>query len=235
MRRLLTIACLLIVCSVTTTARAGDTIESVEKDILKKSSETQSFSATFAMASNSSTPNGATTSKWTGTIELLMDGDKRLVRMEMKTVSAKQAIASGDSTESSMLLISDGTVQHVYVEQATQKTAMKTKMQGDQPADSGAWFKTVRDTYNTKLNKSESLDGREVYVIEANAKKNTLGKTLAYFDKKSGILLKTVTHDTKGNMTNSYTVGELKINPKISKERFEFKVPAGVNIIDMTK
>ena len=55
------------------------------------------------------------------------------------------------------------------------------------------------------------------------------------FHKESGQMIKMIAYSPDGKPMATTTFSDIKINPKISPDRFVFKAPPGVTVQDMTK
>jgi hypothetical protein len=120
---------------------------------------------------------------------------------------------------------------------------MAVKMKQD-PAHTNAtgkaMFEQLQKDRNLKLLPDEKIGGKDAYVIQSTPKKpqdGTTEKHTYYFDKQSGVLVQSVSESkseqSKSNVT--FTLTEMKLNPDLKPELFEFKLPDGVQLMDMTK
>ena len=105
--------------------------------------------------------------------------------------------------------------------------------------NSKATIDRMNRAYNLRLLPDEKLLGEPVYVFEAvrklDAKKPDPRKTLRYFSKKTGILLKRVAMRENGEITSTMRIGKIDFNPKFAADHFVFVKPEGISIIDNTK
>lgn len=56
-----------------------------------------------------------------------------------------------------------------------------------------------------------------------------------WFAKDFGMPLKIEGYDKNGKVARSYTCSDIKVNPELKADRFEFKAPEGANIMDHTQ
>jgi hypothetical protein len=61
-----------------------------------------------------------------------------------------------------------------------------------------------------------------------------MARIVNYFDKKTGIGLKTVSFDEKDKAVMTSVTTDVKINADIKDDRFVFKAPEGVQVVDMS-
>jgi outer membrane lipoprotein-sorting protein len=124
-----------------------------------------------------------------------------------------------------------------------QKMAMKMKpspeMAGADPLNSESAFKAMGKDFNLKVLPDAAVDGKDAWVIEATPKdsKNAemMTKMVTYYDKKTGLPIKSVGYGKDGKVVNTMTISDIKTNADIPADRFVFKAPPGVEVMDMTK
>ena len=211
-------------------ALAGETLESVEKKIIEQWSKLKSMSAKTTMEM---TMQGMSM-KSDGTTEYLNDQGKEKYRMDMKMEQS-----FGDQKmEGSVSTISDGTFVYNLNDMMGQKMAMKQKADSLQGAPGGRqMFDNMKKNSELTLLPDEKIDGQAAYVIESKPKSpgpQPMSKSKMYFAKDSGIMIKMVGLDAEGKAIMTMNVKDVKLNPKISPDRFVFKAPEGVQVMDMT-
>ena len=143
-------------------------------------------------------------------------------------------------TETKTLMIADGEFCYTLSETAGQKMAMKMKLDPSKNNTSKEGFEQMHKDYNLKLLPDEKIDGKEVYVIEATPKKakpDTTEVSKFFYAQETGVLVKSVM-ESKGEQSKSTItslMSDVKPNADIKPERFVFKAPEGVMVMDMTK
>jgi outer membrane lipoprotein-sorting protein len=163
-----------------------------------------------------------------------------MFRMETTTQMAQEFGGQKMETSSKMLLVDDGEFQYTLAEAEQMPQPYATKAKSDpSKANAGgkAMFDQMRKQYNLKLMPDATVDGQAVYVIEATMKTDTpspITKFLLHFSKDSGIAVKMVGMDPEGKTVQTTTYSDIKLNAKISPDRFKFKAPDGVQVMDMT-
>ncbi|GAF73674.1 unnamed protein product, partial [marine sediment metagenome] len=83
----------------------------------------------------------------------------------------------------------------------------------------------------------EKVEEQAAYVIESKPKSpgpQPMAKSKMFFAKDSGIMIKMVGLDAEGKAIMTMNVKDVKLNPEISPDRFVFKAPEGVEVMDMT-
>jgi outer membrane lipoprotein-sorting protein len=169
-----------------------------------------------------------------GTIEYLIQDGKELFRMDM---TMKQSMG-GQEMDGSMSTIADGQFVYAVTEMMGQKMAMKQKPDSFQGAVGGKqMFEDMKKSNELKLLPDEKVDGQATFVIEATPKSagpRPYANSKMFFAKDSGIMVKMVGVDTGGNEVMTMKVSDVKRDPKIDADRFVFKAPEGVQVMDMT-
>jgi outer membrane lipoprotein-sorting protein len=101
-----------------------------------------------------------------------------------------------------------------------------------------AMFKALREQHNLTLADDEELSGEKCWVIHATPKKpgrpGEAAKVAYYFRQKDGATVQMLGYDADGNKMMTATFSEIKFDEKLDPQRFEFKVPEGVQVMDMT-
>lgn len=209
-------------------AIAGETVEGVSKKIAAASEKLNSFSAKIKTVTEMKQEGFSMVSTTNGTTEMLRKGDDFLLRTETKGTTETNVGGTTTKQESSMLVISDGSYTYTVTETAGMKSAYKAKIEKSDLDP----FKVWRDTAELKVLPDSSLDGRAVWVMEATPKEGQMGqgKTVMYYGKESGQMLKMVAHTPEGKPMATTTCSDIKVNEKISPDRFVFKAPPGVEV-----
>ena len=213
---------------------SAETLEEVSKKIAAATEKLNSFSAKTKMVTEMKQEGFSLVSTTEGTTEMLRKGGDFLMRTENK--GATQTTVGGNVTkqESSVLMISDGSFAYTVSEAAGAKSAQKIKLEKPDVDP----FKVWRTTADLKVLPDSSSDGQAAWVIEATPKSDQAagqGKTVLHFHKDSGQMIKMVTFTPDGKPMSTMTYNDIKINDKISPDRFVFKAPPGVEVQDLSK
>lgn len=232
----------ILACAVIAMATRGlraDTLEQVKKKIHDKVSSYK----TLSYKAKTTTDSEVMKSDLDMTCEYMRKGDKVLARIEQKGKMIQNMGGSQQKMDTSSLTIFDGSFNYTYSEMMGQKSAFKQKLNPEinpSPFNANAAFAQSEKIYNMKLLPDETVNGKPAFAIEMTMKDETMrqhvGRTVTYYDKGTGICLKSVTIDPKGGKPSStMIVTDIKIDPSISPDRFVFKAPPGVEVMDMTK
>ncbi len=213
----------------------AEEVGDLEKSLKSKWMKYKSMTADMKL--EGTMPQGAGKMEGTGTIEYLRQGDKPLSRVEMKNTVSYGAGDQAMKMEQNMTMIVDGEYAYTIMDGMGQKMAMKMDIDPKMTSDPGLMFSELRKEHDLAIKPDEEVSGRATHVVEATAKEGTspqFTKIVVYFDKETGFLLKNVSQDATGEMTQTMTYSNIKIDPKIDPARFVFKAPEGVTVLDQT-
>ncbi len=227
-------------------ARAAETLESVEKKIAEEVGKYKTLQYSMHMVSDMALGEQMSTKTSSdGQTQAMRKGDKVLSRMDSKSrMTTKMGDQPPQTQEVSSLMVNDGEYMYTLTEAAGQKMAHKSKpdpkMAGVDPLDTKKSFDTMRKDYNLKLLPDQAVDGKDCWVIEATPKDTKdpnmpIGRTVSFYEKKTGLPVKSVSYDKAGKVASTMTISDVKVNADIAAERFVFKAPPGVEVMDMTK
>lgn len=217
---------------------AGETLESVQKSIIDKGKKINSMSWTSHYKQNMDMGGTKISGEGSTAYEFTKSGDKKLFRMETSYTSVTDSNGNKQTTKGDTLTICDGNFTYTYSNAAGMKSAIKQAVQDQNAGMSEAFFDTLSKSYNLELQADSKVGSRTAYVIKAMMKQPMPGmasEQIMYFDKATGVMLKSVHKDAAGKVTMETTTTDLKIGSTISADRFVFKAPEGVQVIDMTQ
>jgi outer membrane lipoprotein-sorting protein len=177
-------------------------------------------------------------SKGDGSFEFVRKGEKVQVRTEIK-IDATQKMGDQESKSSqSMLSIVDGDVTYSLQEFMDQKFAAKSRTEPGSVPEPKQLFEQLRQNHDVALGAEQSVGGRKAYVIEATPKAPMPGdpvrKNVLYFDQDSGFMTKMEALGEEGKVFSTFEYVDLKFDAPIPDERFVFKAPEGVEVVDQT-
>lgn len=233
--RVVSVAMFLILGSALTWA---DTIESVEKAIIEKVAKHEGWQAKTVMKQNIESPMMKMDGDGESTFECTKRDGKWLYRMEAKNRTNMVMQGQEQKQTSNLLTVFDGTNVYTLTESDGQKMAMKMKADETSPIIDKAYFDALRKDHDLKLLPDESVDGKKCWVIEATPKQapppGMPAALTSWHDQDTGLNIKAVGKDSTGKTVMTMTTTDIKLNPKLPPERFVFKAPEGVPVVDMT-
>ncbi len=221
-----------VVACASSTAAAED-LKTVKEKIMAGWDKHRSITAKVKLVAEA-TGSRAHKSKGEGTYQVLKQGEKTLFRTDHEIVMVVKAGGREMKMVQKATKIMDGQYTYSLVEAMRGTAATKAKATPRDRTDPNSMFKQLDKAYTLKLLPEERVDGQQVYVIEATAKKKRKGsftKGIYYF-RKDGILVKQTAQMDESKMTTTFT--DIKLNGKIDPGRFVFKPPPGVEVRDMT-
>ena len=231
MRRRICLAVLsAVLVMFSTNALAGETLESVEKKIVGNWTKLTSMSAktTTKMA------HPGMSMKSEGTLEYLRHDGKELFRLEMKV---DQEIG-GQKRQGTISSIADGKSVYNVTDMMGQTMAFKQSGDSFQNFPGGRqMFDSLKKKSTLQLLPDEKVGDQVTYVIEVKPKESSsspMAKMKLFFAKDTGMVVKMMAFDGSEQPTMTTTYHDVKLNPKISPDRFVFKAPEGVQVMDKT-
>lgn len=231
------------VLGLTAAALAGEILESVEKKIVQQADKCKSAKIAMHITADASSGDTIMTTVSDVRSEFVRKSDARTPwRMESKIKRVTKVAKQRDQVEEgTSLIVCDGQCVYTLTQVEDQKTATKARAnrQDANTFDARSDFEEMKKLFSLKLLSDAAVDGRDCYVIEAVRNKPGAGEAFArvvtYYDKKSGLPAKSICYDSSGKTVQTTVVTDLKTNVDIPDERFVFKAPAGVPVLDMTR
>ncbi len=224
-------------------AARGESLDDVKKAIASKYKDYKTLQYKSRTTSNMEYGEGMSMKSETDMTLHYQRKDEKTIqsRMEMKSKSVQKTGDNEVKMDTTMLVVSDGQFVWTLSDYAGTKTATKAKVDPVQQDvfDQDKFFKQQEEMYSLKLLPDATVDGKPCYVIEMTPKqemiKQSISKMLQYYDKKTGVALKSITYDAKGKESGTMVVTDLKVDESIPADKFQFKAPAGVEVVDQTK
>lgn len=220
-------------------AAADEKADKAIKELDQRFAKVNSYMAEMLMTTDIDYGSGHTeTSEMVVTTEWVRKAKKALMRTETKSDTTKTEEGKTTKETSTTLTVSDGDFSYSMFDHDGQKMVMKSRAQPAQAAHPRTLFAQLRMYNNISLLPDEKVAGEDCYVFELKAKstegESPTGRSVMYYQKSSGISVKSQGFDANGKLTSTSTTTELKINVDISADRFKFQVPEGAQVTDMT-
>lgn len=155
-------AVLITVSLVTSSVAATDTIESVEKDLIRKQADLKSYTGAVESRSDTDLRQGnkaRTESK--GTIEWARKGSKVCYRMESKGSNAMTIAGNETKSKITSTVVCDGEFTYAVIESDGRKMATKANADSSQGHDVKTMFDLWRREHDLKLLADEKIDGKD--------------------------------------------------------------------------
>ena len=226
-----------VLCGCGTMAFADDLAE-IEKEIVAAWAKVKSYSAKTTSTTTYAYNGRTQKTESQGTTEMVLKGEQAFSRTDMNQTTV--TTEDGKTTTEKTHLLMVGDAEFMWTLNETEEKTTVTKMEAHKAAmySPKSYFKTYRDNYTMKSLPDAKFDGADCYVFEARQKPTegvpASGPYVTYYRKDCGISVKTLIYDADGKVTMESLTTDLKLNPSISDKRFEFTVPEGVEVMDMT-
>ncbi|MCK4340704.1 MAG: outer membrane lipoprotein-sorting protein [Phycisphaerae bacterium] len=219
-------------------AAAADELESVEKKIVAAWEKHTSLTAKLTVVTKIAGKISVVEGKSEGTLEVARTGAQTLIRQEIAMKRVWKVTGKTHKRERKSTVIFDDRHTYELAESEGKKTATKDVADRQPPVTPPFMLALLHKDYILKLLPEETLAGRKVYVIEAkpkDPKKVSIPQVVQYIDQERGVVLKSVTYGKNGEPEQTTTFTDFKFGVKIDPERFVFKPPDGVEVIDLTE
>jgi len=235
-RTLLAAITVVLVTSVSA-AVADEKLDALEKEIAAKWKQVNSMTADMNMTMESDQGGMKMKHTMKVKVEYLRKGEKMLSRMEGEMVMLMDMGGQKNTMKTPFLAVSDGEFTHSLVEQMGQK--MCTKAKADENSLTGeAMFKSLREQYELTLADDEEVDGEKCWVVQGKPKMAAQPgqpvKMVFYVRQKDAATVQMIGYDASDKKVMTTTYRDIKFNEKLDPKRFEFEVPEGVQVMDMT-
>lgn len=231
----------LCVVAVLAMPAAAETVDEVKEKVEKAYGALKSYACKYKMASNSEGPGYSVKTAADGTLEWARKGDRSLMRTEMTTTFEQSVQGTSSKQTAKSTSYGDGKTLWSVTEQDGQTTI--TKLQDPQARDQSPWetFKNAAYSQPTlKVLPDEKVDGAECFVVEITGKVMSpdgdapTGRSVVHFRKDCGLSVKFVSY-INDKLVSEMLVTDLKVNPDIKPERFEYAPPAGAPVQDLAR
>ncbi len=224
-------------------AMAAESLESVRKQVNEKTSGYKTVQYDMHMEMDGAFGGMQSKTVTDAKVQSARRDGKTVTRNESTMLATHEIPGQKARTEKTTILaIMDPPYVSTLTTSGGETMAMKTRLDprmAQGPLNGDDMFKAMTAEHDVKILPDQTVDGREAWVLEMTPKRSTPGNPIArmvnYIDKKTAMPIKTVGHDKAGKQVMVIAFSNVKIDEKIPAERFEFKVPAGVEVMDMTQ
>jgi len=215
-------------------ARAGETLDAVEKKLIELNAKIKSLSARIADGYEISDGDKKNVSATKGTYEFAIFGGTQYARTETRTTRTIVAPGKNATIESAKLEVSDGNATFVLEEIPGDKFVTKTPVTLRPPNP----LQSLRDKFVVVLLPDESVDGQPCWVVEAQPRKELPAmkagnRSRHWYRKSDGVLAKSEFYDGRGGVAFAKNYHDIKVNVPIAPERFTFTPPPDAKIYDV--
>jgi outer membrane lipoprotein-sorting protein len=231
--RLIPVLCTTLVLLSAASAVAED-FATVEKAVREKWNALKSFRGNMHTVMDIDTEGYKSHTDSKGIYEIVREGKQFKMRMESKTAGETTMGEQTSKTAQESLMIMDAEFMYSYNVSDGQKSAMK--MKNPSTFEDLDPFAAWSDGFNLTVLPDEDVDGASCYVVQATPKEGDMGmsKMVQYIRKDCGMTVKSVSFAENGKPMTTTTFSDIEINPTIAADRFVFKAPEGVEVMDMS-
>lgn len=238
-RPLLNVACFVCTFAGAAVVRA-DTLEDVQKKIHAKVSTMKSLEYTLDLKTEMTMQQVTIKSTTRQTAQFARKDDQVLARIETTSSTSQKMGDQEQSYDTKSTDVSDGKYWNNLVERMGQQMATRRKVNPENepnPFNALLSFKLLAESFEIKLLPDETVDGKSAWVLETKPKEgvdptNIMGRSLSYYDKETGLSIRGVNYDPNGKVVSTSVLTNVKINSDINPDRFVFKAPPGVTVME---
>lgn len=212
-------------------------VEEAEKNIVERFQRIQSLTATITNEESQDDKGKTTSVVITRNIEWMRKGTRFLYRAETTTRTTEQDVAGSHTRQTTSTTVSDGDRVVRLAEQDGQVTAVQRRADVTVTPDVRAMFEVLRaDNHLTRFPdvKVGIQDCYAIQVVPKVKKGSDLLQTMIYFQKDTGLDVRTVVYGRDNKPLFTSTTTNVRVNPEIPEDRFVIVVPDGVELIDET-
>lgn len=229
----------IVLCGALVAPGRAEELADVEKKIVEQWGRLRSIQAKIEYQMDMDVNGQKMRSEGQGTYQAMKKDDKLLLRTELTTNMLINAGGQDMKVAQTNTMVHDGQFDYTLMETMGRKTATKTRPKSLLKNDVKVMFEQLRKDNALQLLPEAKLGDEEAYVVEAKPNKkasnSSVARQLLYFSKKSGVMLKSVGQNEKGEPVETYAFSDIKLDEKIDPARFEFKAPEGVQVVDQSK
>jgi len=223
----------------------GESIEQVEGKIIDFLGKANTYTADVQVTGQTKQQGMNLGVNGGATLEYMKKDGKPLFRLE-GAVSVSGAPMPMDLT---LLGVSDGANLHMQTGMMGQQMVMKFPVPPSAditPDAAKKAFEDLHKEFDVKLLAKETLDGVEAYTFELTPKPGSdiaasaqkagedFGKVKAQFTKDFTTQMRVALLDKSGAPQFTLSVKNINLSPTLSPDRFAFKPPDGVKVMDMS-
>jgi outer membrane lipoprotein-sorting protein len=223
----------------------GESVEQVEGKIIDFLGKANTYTADLQVTGQTKQQGMTLGVNGGATLEYMKKDGKPLFRVE-GAVSVSGAPMPMDVT---LLGVSDGANLHMQTGMMGQQMVMKFPVPPSAditPDMAKKAFEDLHKEFDVKLLAKETLDGVEAYTFELTPKPGSdiaasaqkagegFGKVMAQFTKDFTKQMRVALLDKSGAPQFTLSVKNINLSPTLSPDRFAFKPPDGVKVMDMS-
>lgn len=216
-------------------------IQAAQSDILANWEKCDALSAEIGMDTEILKGVYRTTSTMVGTFDFKRQKNGRHLFHEQYHTSQTHNLQGDDLLEGDQAttMWGDGQFVHTYSDGTDGRALFKNNQTPTHIiVDSKETIARMNRAYDLTLLPEEEILGESVYVFEAvpkiDADKSEKRRTLRFFSKKTGIMLKRVSFNPMGDLISTLRIEKINLNPNFSDKHFLYVKPEGVSLTDNT-
>ena len=215
----------------------AEDLAAVEKMIAEKSKAIKAYSSKMTSNMTVDQPGYKMVTISEGTTEMMQKSETvYMMRVETKSKSKMEMGEQKNETETTSLVVGDGTYVWSLQDMGGQKMCTKMKQP---PQASPDGLEEQKKNMDFTLLPDEKLDGHDCWVLQGTPKAGSpmaamAGKMVTHYRKDCGLPVKLVAFGADGKPMMTTTFSDLKLDATFEESRFTYSPPAGVECTEQT-
>lgn len=216
----------------------GDpTLEDVERQLAEKARQVRSVQYRLRESAQRKGELGLTRTHTEGSVEVQRDGELVRFRIELENELLTTVDGQEQQFQNAVESICDGRVVYTLQDQGGVRRAFRSRYTPQMnPLDPANMFAGLRKTFDLRLVGEGKVDERPAWIVDATLRLpdiEPIVKRRLYLARDTGIVLRTVGYDVADEPIMESNVIGLKIDAPIDADRFVFRPPPGVEVIEL--
>lgn len=223
-------------------SRASITLDEIRRRIHERVSTYTTIQYELEMVSEFKARQLSSTNTTRQTGQFMRRAGKVLSRIETSAVALRQGGGKEQQSAYSSLDVCDGDYQYNLMDRGGEVRATRRRVDPAKrynPFDADRIFRDLEARNDLRVLPDETVDGHDCWAIEMrphDAEGRTAGGwSVAYYDKKTGINIRTIGYDRRGTVRTRMNTTKIRIDEPIDESRFLFEAPEGVTLVDLTE
>lgn len=231
---------IMVIAMILSRTALATTLEDVEKLVEAKWQGVTAFRADMSLEMKVPLGIVEVPSTAEGTIELLIEGESRMYRIDITNHLAKSVLLRDGLTQN-VLTVFDGELEYTELTVFGRKQVNKRVPDASdtkRPMGGRAVFDRLRKQGNVTLSGETEIDGKPVWIIDVTGNGEPVDvqgpidpdRIRVFIAQDTGLQVRVVMYDEKDREMLRMRYSNVELNPKLNAERFRYSPPPGVTV-----
>lgn len=231
------IAVLLLRAAGAAWAAGEQTLEDVERQLVERAGRLRSVQYRLRESAQRKGELGLTHTHTEGVVEVQRDGDLVRFRIEIENETTATVEGRQQQIQNAIESVCDGRFVSTLQDQGGVRRAFRSPYTPQMnPLDPANVFAGLRRNFDLRLVGEGQAGEQPAWIIDATLRLpdvEPIVKRRLYLARDTGIVLRTVGYDAADEPVMESNVTGLRIDAPIPAERFVFRPPPGIEVIDL--